>query len=101
MKRYSKHIIIIFIAVLLLGKVMHCANSKININTKQNTFQCNQGTITDKNNDIKVEKENITILQFDILYNEHFLTNQSIYKESNSDSYTNHAIYILDCNLSI
>lgn len=101
MKRYSKHIIIIFVAVLLFGKVIHCANNKFDVNTKHNTFQCNKGTITDKNNVTKVDEENVTFLQFDILYNERILTNQSIYKKSNSDSYTNHAIYILDCNLTI
>lgn len=82
---------------------MHCAYSQVSTDAKQKNgkIECNKGILAEKNIDIKVDKQIIPTLHIDILNLVNTSLNKSIYIEIKSDSYSNHALYILDCNLSI
>lgn len=103
MLNYSKYIILFFITALLLGKFMHCAYSQVSTDSKlkNGKIECNKGIIAEKNVDVKVDKQIIPILNVDILNLINTSLHKSIYIEIKSDPYSNHALYILDCNLTI
>lgn len=103
MMEYSRNIILVFIAVFLLGRFMHCAfNQKVdNTMSKNNTVQCNKATLAEKNIDFKIDKQIVSTLHIDNLDLLNASSNKSSYTEIKSDNYSNHALYIMDCNLSL
>ena len=103
MLNYSKYIILIFITAFLLGRFMHCAYSQVSTNSKlkNGKIECNKGTLAENNIDVKVDKQIISTLHNDISNLNHTSLYKSIYREIKSDTYSNHALYIIDCNLSI
>ncbi|MGB9696554.1 MAG: hypothetical protein ACP5P3_03620 [Ignavibacteria bacterium] len=100
---HSKYIILIFITTFLFGKFIYCTYSQVSTDStlKNGKIECSKGILVEKNIDVKVDKQIIPNLYVDILNLVNTSLSKSVYIEIKSDSYSNHTIHILDCNLSI